>query len=330
MRILLIGATGQIGHALSGALSRAEHRVRVLVRSTQGLPFPADLEIERHPEFTPAVFRRVLIDVDAVIYGVGLPEQFFFDRNTHERVNRGLLETFLGELAGSRVRRLIYISTYEVFESRGGVIRESHPVVEDTRHMSVYFRTMVEAYRLVTSVAESHGVELTTIHPAAVYGGRNTGRGVTTYLEDLLHRRFWRVPFIFPTHFPVVEANSLAEAIVRSLGATGPFLVSDQMTRLQEIALELRRQTGSYVPPVAPTRVAQLGAATLEMVARVIRVPPIMAPVQVEFLTLGDEPVATKASTELGWSPLPLSEGLRRYLEKRTACGQEAHARAVG
>jgi nucleoside-diphosphate-sugar epimerase len=90
MRILILGATGQVGQALTQGLSHTE--------------------------------------IDHVIYGIGLPEQFLFDNSVFDRVNCQLLRTFLEALRSSGVRRLTYISTYEVFEVIDNEIDETHPV----------------------------------------------------------------------------------------------------------------------------------------------------------------------------------------------------------
>jgi uncharacterized protein YbjT (DUF2867 family) len=95
MKILLLGATGQIGHALTRALSQTEHQVSMLVRNASGQHFPEAVTVIERSEFTPEVFRSVLRDVDHVIYSIGLPEQFLFDNSVFERVNCEMLQAFL-------------------------------------------------------------------------------------------------------------------------------------------------------------------------------------------------------------------------------------------
>lgn len=320
MRVLLIGATGQIGTALMRALADTSLDVRALVRDPARVARPEEADVLSFRPFTEEVFERALKGVDHVIYGVGRPEQFLFDLSAFQRVNYGLLRRFLPALARSSCERLTYISTYEVFEERNGTVRESHSVTEDTRGMTPYFTAMTEAYHAVLEFSKTYrDTSVTTIHPAAVYGGRDTGQGITDYIENLLRGRFWRVPFIIEGRFPVVHAASLAEAVVDALDCQGPFLVSDEMTSLREIALTIHRLTGSYVPPTAPVWAARLGAAFLERLARLTRTPPIMSTVQVRFLTRGLEPLSEKAAAELDWQPMPLEEGLRRYVEHRPA-----------
>ena len=46
------------------------------------------------PEFNAQVLGGVLQDMDWVVYGVGLPEQFALDTGVFDRVNRGILTKF--------------------------------------------------------------------------------------------------------------------------------------------------------------------------------------------------------------------------------------------
>lgn len=318
MRWLLVGATGQIGHALCMAMAQAGHELSVLVRrADHGLP--AGVRVIQADNFTPEAFARALQDVDAVIYGVGLPEQFAFDTAIFDRVNLQLFRGFLGALEKTPVRRLVYISTYEVFQAVCGQIRETHAPA-GLAGMTPYFQAMIKAYALALAEAQRLGLQLTTIHPAAVYGGRNTGDGFTNYLNHLMDWNLLKMPANVAGRFPVVHAASLADAIVRSLDHAGAFLVSEGMTSMLELAQALRRQTRSYVPLTLPKPkpMAYASAALLEALAHVTRRRPILARVQVDFITSGLQPLADKARAELGWQPMTLDQGLARYLRERS------------
>jgi hypothetical protein len=58
-------------------------------------------------------------------------------------------------------------------------------------------------------------------------------------------------------------------------------------------------------------------AALMEGAARLLRVRPPLARVQLDFITKGWEPLAERAASVLGWTPLPLARGLAQYLEDR-------------
>lgn len=325
MKILLLGATGQVGQALTKGLAQTEHQVSVLVRDASGLQFPENVTVLERGDFTPEVFSAALSGIDHVIYGIGLPEQFQFDDSVFDRVNCQLLHTFLEALRSSGVRRLTYISTYEVFEVIDNDIDETHPVADEST-MTPYFQSMVRAYRIAVDFARANDIRLTTIHPAAVYGGRNTGGGITDYMENLASRNWHRLPFINPSSFPVVHVESLTDAIIKSLNSPGAYIASDQMTSLKDIARGMRKQAWSYVPLIVPLWLITIGIHLLEVMARITRIKPFASTVQIAFLTKGWKPDPSKAIRELGWKPLPLEEGISRFLAaRRPSRDDEAH-----
>ncbi len=316
MRILLIGATGQIGYALGQHLACTSHDITLLLRNPHGLAFPDNFHVIQAAEFSETIFLKALEKMDCVIYGVGLPEQFMFDPRVFQRVNRDLFRTFLDALQQSGLRRLIYLSTYKVFQPVEGVVRESHPVA-DMRGMTPYFKAMTEAYLTVLEYARKLNLTLTTIHPSAVYGGLDTGGGFTAFVENLLQGRFWRAPAIVRGSFPLVHVDSLANAIVLALGTPGSYLISDQMTSLREIAQTLRGLSGSYIPPMISPGMARASMTTLEAAAVLLRTPPIMSRVQLEYIQRSPEPLTVSARKELSWKPMALRAGLEKYLQVR-------------
>ncbi len=315
MKILLVGATGQVGFALAHALAAQGNQLTVLVRRT-GLPFPTGVRVVAAPVFSEELFANLLPGHDIAIYGVGLPEQFSFDAGIFERVNLRLLKDFLAAMEKSTLRRLVYVSTYEVFVAEGGVIRETHRIAS-LEGLSPYFRAMTQAYGEATAFAQRTGTALTTIHPAALYGGLNTGEGFTNVIESLLNWRLWRLPVVLPGRFPLVHAESLANAIASAMGHTGAFIVSDGMCSLKQLSRALRRQAGSYPAPEVPAALAYAATAPVEALGRALGIRPILCKVQLDFITLGSEPLADRAATTLRWAPLALEAGLARYLTDR-------------
>lgn len=321
MRILILGATGQIGHALAQALSRTEHEVTVMVRHARDLRFPDKVRVIQYPEFSADAFRAAMQDADHVIYAIGLPEQFTFDQAIFETVNCSLLRTFLEELRKSDMRGLTYISTYEVFENINNRIDETHLIADET-HMTPYFQSMVRAFRSAVDFANKNDIRLTTIHPAAVFGGLNTGSGITDFVENLVSGNWHKVPFITKTRFPIVHVGSLADAIIKSIGRPGAYIASDQMTSLEDIARMMRVRVASYVPITMPVSITKLGVSILESASRLIGIKPIVSAVQLDYLTKGWEPSSDKAIRELSWKPMALAEGMDRYLSARSGAGE--------
>jgi len=316
MNILIIGATGQIGYTLALALSNTDHQISILVRDRHKLPFPSSIRVIEQREFNRATFKDALAGIDHVIYGVGLPEQFFHDDTVFERTNYRMLETFLDVFKDHAPKELTYISTYEVFGDIDGLIRESHPIVDET-HMTPFFTSMTRAYRMAIEFSNQYEITLGTIHPAAVYGGLATGNGFTNYIEDLLSRKIWRNPTIIDGKFPLVHVDSLADGIIKSIGLPGAFIISDQMTSLKEIAVTLQKHAPSYIPLTAPLGMVKAVVPLMEATARMTNTRPAISSVQIDFLTKGLEPKADKAVAELGWIPMPMDDGIQKYLGDR-------------
>lgn len=74
MRILVIGATGQIGYSLVQVLAKTSHKVTVLVRNRARCKFPERVRVLESPAFGAQAFRGAMGDVDHVVYTLGLPE----------------------------------------------------------------------------------------------------------------------------------------------------------------------------------------------------------------------------------------------------------------
>jgi hypothetical protein len=89
------------------------------------------------------------------------------------------------------------------------------------------------------------------------------------------------------------------------------------MTSLKEMALTLREHAKSYIPATVPLWMAHASSSMLEFSARILRKRPIMARVQIEFITKGVEPRSDRAQEELGWEPLSLSQGIQKYMKDR-------------
>jgi hypothetical protein len=121
-----------------------------------------------------------------------------------------------------------------------------------------------------------------------------------------------------------VHVDSLTDAIVKSLDKPGAYIVSDQMTSLRDIADTMRKQTWSYIPLTVPLWFAMAGIYLLEAIARIIKVKPFASAVQMAFLTKGWRPSPARAIAELGWKPLPLEEGIRRFLAERRSAHTDA------
>lgn len=314
MKIVVFGASGQIGHGLAVHLSAIGHHVTAVLRSHATQAFPAGIDVVKREAFDEQTFESLLQGADHAVHAIGLPEQFRADVADFHAVNCRLFEVFLAALRRVGGVGLTYVSSYEVFAPRDGRIEETNGMANPDA-FGPYSRSKIAAFQHFKRFAEESGRIATSIHPAAVYGGLATSDGLTSYIERLAKWKWHQAPVIHPGRFPVVHVSSLADLVGRALGKSGSYIASDAMTTLKEIAVEVRGIADGYVPPEIPVGLVKLGVVFMEPVAKLTGTRPLSASGQVEFLTRGTEPSAVKAVSKLGWRPMPLAAGLRAFLE---------------
>jgi len=311
---LVLGATGQIGHALATAFS-AYGPVRILARNRPPEPFPSGIATEIRPVLDEAAFAAALQGCRTAVYALGSPNQWASDPAWFERNNVGLLNTFLRALERSTVRDLIYISTFEIFRPQEGIVREANGLTDAALPPS--FAAMRKAYDAVKEAEKRLGLRVVTLHPAAVFGGLDTANGFTSYLLSLARRMIWKSPAVVPGRFPLIHVDSLAAGAKAALDGAAwgeAFILSDVETNLAGMAAELQRQyPRAYRPITIPFSLAILNSNMMEALSRLTGKPPLISRDQLRYLSAGHGADASKAASALAWKPMPLEEGIRRF-----------------
>jgi nucleoside-diphosphate-sugar epimerase len=93
------------------------------------------------------------------------------------------------------------------------------------------------------------------------------------------------------------------------------YILSDRYCDLREIAATVARVLGKRrIPPTLPLPFAKMVAFLSEEYSNVSGRPPLITRGQLEFMQWGPLPNVERARRELGWTPTPLEEGVRRTL----------------
>jgi dihydroflavonol-4-reductase len=314
-RVLLTGATGTVGHAVTRALLRRGRPVRALVRDPVAARscLPAEVELAHGDVTDAASVRRALAGCTAVYHASGLPEQWLPDDAVFTRVNVDGTRHLVAAALAQGVASFVYTSTIDVFAMEPGVpFDESR--LDPAPKATVYERSKQAADRLVTE-ALARGLPARFVHPSGVFGPAPRVTGVNAFLVGLVRGE---IPMLLPGGMPVVFADDVAEVHVRAeegapVGAR--FIASDAYRTLREIAAAVVAVRGAgRVPPVLPMWVAHAVSAVGEAVSGFTRKPPLMPRGQLHFLGLHACPSARRAETELGWRPTPFEDALRTTL----------------
>lgn len=317
MVALVTGGTGLIGQRIAQQLIAGGHRVRALVR-----------DLERGKRMLPPGTEFVLGDVTApetlapavkgaqwVFHAAGLPEQWQRDEAIFDRVNRVGTKNLLEAALRAGVQRVIYTSTMDVFAApRGGTLVETH--VDPQPKPTAYERSKQKAEEEADRI-RGQGLDVVFVNPGAVYGPSPIEGALNGFFVRLLRGK---VPMLPPGGMPVAFHDGVAAAHLAAAerGRTGErYLVADEHVTMAALAREIvaAEGKGRRLPPVAPERLMQAVVAVSTPLARTLRFTPLVAPGELSFMVWNVAVDASKAKAELGFTPTPLEEGVRRTVE---------------
>src|SRR5215211_1125653 len=314
MRLLVTGATGKVGNAVARGLAERGDEVVALVRDEGRARdvLPPDVELARGNVGDPASSREAAAGAQGVFNCMGIYEQWLPDKQTFEHVNAIGAVNVIAASRQAGVERAVHTSTYDVFDAeRGGTAHEDR--VAEQPKGTAYERSKQRAEELVLGEAR-HGIEVVIVNPSAVYGpGPWAGAGVDRVLRDAIRGRLPAVPpgGMTLTYVDDVAAGHLA-AFDR--GRAGErYILADGFATNREICAAAVETAGrGRVPRTLPVSLAKLLATAGEGVSRLIRRPPLLARGQLEFLLWEARADSSKAEEELGFAPIPWSEGIPR------------------
>ena len=317
MKVLVTGATGKVGNALAAALLERGEEVRVLVRDPDRAAsvLPSGVEVARGDATEPATLAPAVAGCELVFNAMGLPEQWFADEGIFDRVNA----VGSGDLAAASrqagVRRFIHTSTNDVFHAEQGASFDESEVATYPKG-TAYERSKQEAERRVLS--QRDGMEVVITNPTGVYG---PGPSSSHTLENGLFRPLVekKLPAMVPGGMGLVFVDGVVQGHLAAaeVGKDGErYILTDAYVELPDLAREVVRIAGrGRVPPTMPLPVAKAFATVGEGISGVIKRQPMLAKGQLHFFQWQARADASKAQRELGFTPTPLEDGLRRTLE---------------
>ena len=110
-RLLVTGATGFVGRAVTAAFAR-DHAVRAALRQAPQRPFAGSVEIVQHPDLSQRFdWAPVLDGVDHVVHLAGIAHTGGVAAASYDRVNHAATAELAAAVARAGVRRLVFVSS---------------------------------------------------------------------------------------------------------------------------------------------------------------------------------------------------------------------------
>lgn len=315
MRILVTGATGFLGSALTAELLRRGERVRVLARdegrARACLGQAVDVitgEITSREQVGRAVAGvEVVYHLAGRLYHPALPAQLY--QQTHVEGTRVLLACCQEE---SQLKRIVYCSTTGIYGVTG-----SRPAAEDTPDAPTNpYESSKLAGEHLALAACTHGLPLCVARPGLVYG---PGDLHLLGLFRAIKRGLFRVIAGGRALLHPIYIDDLVAALLLCAGcpqAQGRCynLAGERPVMVCELATEIARTLGYALPAASlPLWLAYLLAdlCTLLPGLRGHRAPLTRS--RVDFLTHSRVYDISRARNELGFQPgVGLAEGLQQ------------------
>jgi nucleoside-diphosphate-sugar epimerase len=252
VKILVTGASGFVGQALTRDLVAAGHQVRAASRGATAMPH-ANIEWIILPDLDePADWAPLLKDIDAVVHLAGIAHvgpDIAEDR--YDRVNRAATAELVEAAKRAGVKRFVFVSS---IRAQSGPTAD-HVLTEADAPMptDAYGRSKLAAEQAVAA----SGLPYANLRPVLIYGPRVKGN-----LAELLRLVARPVPLpfgAFDTCRSLLSLDNLNGAILHLLATptiSGTFVVADrEPVTLAEIIAALRAGLGRRpgllnVPPV--------------------------------------------------------------------------------
>ncbi len=324
MTILVTGATGFLGSALTLELIQRQQDVRVLVRDEKKArqQFGDAVSVVRG-EITDIPQVQAAVDGVSVVYHLvgrlyhpSVPTTLY--RETHVEGTRILLDACKGQ---SQLQRIVHCSTTGVHGVTGII-----PAAEDAPFAPTnpYEATKLEGELLALSAYKEHGLPVSVIRPGLVYGPSDLH--LLGFFASINKGRPCLIgggkAMIHPVYIDDMTEAFLAsaerpEAIGHSYNIAGKYPVSFKM-----LSTAIARSLGKPLPKGdIPLWLANLASDAFSVIPGMQGERAPLTRSRVKFLTNSRVYAIERAQAELGYEPkVGLDEGM-----KRTAAWYQKH-----
>ena len=194
--ILVTGATGRVGRLLVSTLLQAGQSVSILTRAPQAARelWPGQEVAVRVGDLTdPPSLESVCSGIDTLFhlasYAPRPDEPDLYNAPNHWPVTAEGTANLMAQVAGSSVKRLIYISTVKAMGDAAGELGRPADETLIPAPDTLYGRAKLAAEQRVLAIGETTGIQASILRLPMVYGLDNKGN-LARLIAAIAARRF--------------------------------------------------------------------------------------------------------------------------------------------
>jgi dihydroflavonol-4-reductase len=314
MKVLVTGATGLVGSAVTAELLARGHQVRALVRPNadrSGLP-PAVDEAPGDVLDRPSV-EAALRGCDAVVHVAGVSD-IGGERKRLYAVNAGGVEVVLGAALAAGVGRAVLTSSTAVL----GGARVPRVMDEETTSSA---ETIGLDYFISKKMGEEAGLDLAArglplvvVRPSFVIGPGDRYLSSASVVMALARRR---MPVYVQGGASFCDVRDVARGHVEALerGRVGEaYILGGHNLTMDEVVGRVCRMAGVAPPLRVPFTVASAATQVMGLLGAFGGPPPAVHPDLLRASALYTFVTSAKAQRELGYTIRPFEESARDTL----------------
>lgn len=333
MRVFLTGGSGLLGSHVAERLREDGHEVVALQRASSD---SAHLEglgctvVEGDVRDDAAVLAPLMAGCTHVVHSAAL----VYAGGTWPRVravNVDGARHVLEAAARAGMTHAVHCSSVAAYGSAEGPVDENTPLDAPIPAADLYARSKRESEHVARRVETSHGLPVTVLRPAAIYGEHD--RLLSVRIAKVLA---WPVAFLLgegQNTLPTVYAGNVADAVVLALeagrGGTTYDVGSDHPLTQRQLMEGMARGLGrspTLVP--LPAGLVRGGAEVLQRLGVSAPGAAHLPLARVVRLALADNPYGSaRIRQELGWTPPwehgPALERTGRWLREELEHAEE-------
>lgn len=312
---LVIGASGFLGSHVTRQLATAGEDVRVMLRRTSSTAGIDDLDVERcyGDVFDDAALRAAMVGCEVVYYCVVDARMWLRDPAPLFRTNVEGLRHVLDAALDAGLKKFVYTSTAGAL-----AISDHGPVTEEDPHNwdqgGAYIEARVAGENLLLSYARDKGLPGVAMCISTTYGPGDWAPTPHGSLLALVAKG--RFPFYFDYSSEVVGIEDAARAMLLAAehGRDGErYIVSDRYMSVRELHEIAATAVGRRSPRIGiPMSALRAGARVNDAAARLLGRDLPFAHAGIRMAELMSPLDHSKATRELGWTPEPVEESIRK------------------